>query len=306
MKLNHYVSELLACVLLGIVLPAAFAQPTTNPGAHGWKPQYRPGVAPTPAYQKEMGRIMIEEANQFARQMNLPESLPITNSNVVRAFVYPPSWYIRIGNIGTIETTNYSYLIDVGKGVGCVVRLSFLSEWSEIKAKYTWRISLLDTNAALREALDILKAADVDVDAINRDSESVSVTTPISPSGKEFIPMYSVLWEKPATNVVFGDLAGRQIAFLKFLEPTKTIYEFQIHSPKYLLRKGLETPDLVALLTTDPTNNPPEYVIREIEAATNKAIMRQMYIDTGASESFLRKVGLGTNANAQTTTNGHY
>lgn len=57
--------------------------------------------------------------------------------------------------------------------------------------------------------------------------------------------------------------------------------------------RALETPDLFALLTTDPINNPPEAVRREIASGTNVAIFRQILLKNHPPESFLKKMGLG-------------
>ena len=278
-----------------------FAQANTNTNAphFGWPPGYRPGVAPTAAYRTEMERVMVEEANRFARQMNLPEELPITIGNA-RASVWPPSWYIRRGEIGSVTTKNFIYRVDVGKGVAGFEWPSLIAEWDQWAAKYTWPISRLDTNFAFQEAEHLLRKADVDVDALNRDAGSVSIDASMTEgtNGSHFLPVYWIAWRKAVTNddAVENDNSddnlGRLLVSVNFLQPTRAIGQLYIYDPKYIHRKALETLDLFPLLTTDPVHNPPDAVRREIESGTNAAVLRQILLEQHTPKYLLRKWGL--------------
>jgi hypothetical protein len=209
-----------------------------------------------------------------------------------------------LGEIGSLDTTNYAFGFDIRKGVTSVNRLPFLREWNEVKAKYTWPISRLETNTAFLEASQILRKANVDVNAINRDAESVSITASVGPDKKDFVPVYWITWKRTSTNGLFSPSSSGQIASFVFLEPTKTIYQLHVFDPKYILRKPLEPPDFMALLTTDPTNNPPEYVLREINAGTNAEMRDKISTEYGASETDLKRWELKTNALAETNPPG--
>lgn len=301
MRANRFIFKLTVCAFLGSSFPLVAQQIANTNHAAQWKGRYRLGCAPTAEYQKQMVRIMIEDVNRFAQQMDLSSNLLITSTNIGGAHVFAPCHCISLGEIGSIDAVNYRYTVDIRKGVKSAVRMSFLREFDDIRSKYTWSLSRLDTNAAFRDALQILKAADVDVDAISRDANSVKMTAWTVNSKQDFIPIYSIAWMKKGANSLSSLLTGDRLVFIKFLEPTKTIYELNVFNPEYIARKPLAQPDFVALLTTDPTNNPPEFVLREIESVTNADIHRQILFEHGASESDLKKLGLGlTNAPAAT------
>lgn len=93
----------------------------------------------TPAYRKEALRLVIEEANRVAQELNLPENLPITESNLVEVFISPPSM-VRLG-FGNITTSNYTYYATVGD------KFSYLEkhfpdvmnkDYAELKAQYLY------------------------------------------------------------------------------------------------------------------------------------------------------------------------
>jgi hypothetical protein len=208
-----------------------------------------------------------------------------------------------LGEIGSIDAVNYAFGFELGKGVTSANRLSAMREWGDIKSKYTWPISRLDTNGAFQEALQILKVAEVDTDAMNRDADSISITASINPSKVDFTPVYWLAWKKKATSGISSLSTDNRIASFVFLEPTKTIHQFHIFDPKYILRKPFNSPDFMALLTTDPTNNPPEFVLREIKAGTNAQTRGDISREYGASESDVRNLGLTpTDAPAGTNT----
>lgn len=315
-RLNHKslnsftLIELLIFATLWVGVPAVSAQEnagfapanTNSSASHRWHGiPFRPGCFPTAEYNREMVRIMMEEADRFARQMRpyITEDLPITKSNVVGAYVSPPSYYIHANHVGALDTRKNIYTIAAGKGVTSVDKSDAYDhdKWEELRAKFTWPISRLDTNTAFHEAIKIMRVADVDVDAINRDSCSLNISASMNPDHKYFMPVYWISWQKAATNVILGDLEGRQVAFMVFFEPAKTIFQLNISSPKYILRKALETPDLFALLTTDPTNNPPWAVRREIESGTNAALFQQIISEGHPSEETLKEMRL-TQTNA--------
>jgi hypothetical protein len=114
-------------------------------------------VFTTPAYNKEALRLIIEEANRVARELNLPEKLPITEADLVEIIVPPP----RIGQgmkaIGNITTSNYFYAVYSGKRFS-LVRTHMQEEYNQLQKEYLWPMSRMDTNAAYNLATQWLSA----------------------------------------------------------------------------------------------------------------------------------------------------
>src|SRR5579871_4943550 len=65
----------------------------------------------TPSYRAMALRLMIGEANQVAKELALPEALPIKESNLVEALPVPPA----LEFLGEIATTNYAYYFGLGR-----------------------------------------------------------------------------------------------------------------------------------------------------------------------------------------------
>ena len=211
--------------------------------------RWRPGLAPTKAYQREVRRLMIQEVNRVARDLKLEENLPLTESNVLGAFVNPPAGFINRSILGTLSTSNYEYYLTAGRTVSGMDERNLDGTWERIKAKYTWPINRLDTNAALQVATQIMATAGMDAGALNRDCKiDIRASMTEGPHGKHFVPDYWVSWQKQ----------GKNTAFLEFLEPTKSIRQLHVMDSKYILSKPVEIPNLEELLkqTNDPPANP--------------------------------------------------
>jgi hypothetical protein len=204
----------------------------------------------TPAYQKEAVRLVIEEANRVAQQLNLPENLPITQSNLVEAFVSPPQM-AKIG-FGNITTSNYTYYVTVGD------KFSYLEkyfadvknkDYAELKAQYLWPMNRMNTNSAYQSATQWLAAASMDVEAINRDCNvHVEALTPEGKNGASFVPLYRVYWTEKK-----GD-SFAPAASIEFLEPTKSLRQLRVNKTEYILRQPLQITNLDFLLSQ--TNAP--------------------------------------------------
>lgn len=69
----------------------------------------------TEGYRREALGLIIREANRAAKVLQLPERLPICESNVVESFLSPLRYAQETGAIGTISTTNYCYCFPTGR-----------------------------------------------------------------------------------------------------------------------------------------------------------------------------------------------
>jgi hypothetical protein len=199
----------------------------------------------TPAYRKEALRLIIEEANRVAQELNLPENLPITESNLVEVFISPPQM-AKIG-FGNITTSNYTYYVTVGD------KFSYLDkrfdnvmneDRDKLKEQYLWPMSRMDTNAAYQVATQWLAAASMDVPAIIRDCDvHVEAFTPEGKNGAHFVPLYRVYWMQKKG----GSLGST--ALVEFFEPTKTLRQLRVNKSEYILRPSLQITNADFLLS---------------------------------------------------------
>lgn len=196
----------------------------------------------TEAYKREALRVLIEQANRVAKQLNLPEKLPITASNLIEVFIRPPG----SGAIGTIPTTNYTYIFDYGRKFSGIDQRNNIEAFYQAKEEYTWPISRFDTNQAFQMATQIMTAVELDVSALNQDC-TVEIHVPKMEGfgGTHFIPDYWVTWRNK----------GKTVAFVEFVEPIRSIRQFIVKDPKYFLGGPIRIPNLAELL--DQTNGPP-------------------------------------------------
>jgi len=199
----------------------------------------------TPAYRKEALRLVIEEANRVAQELNLSENLPITESNLVEVFISPPSM-VRLG-FGNITTSNYTYYATVGD------KFSYLEkhfpdvmnkDYAELKAQYLWPMSRMDTNSACQLATQWLAAASMDVPAIIRDCNvHVEALTPEGKTGAHFVPLYRVYWTQKSGSSV------SPAASIELFEPTKTLRQLRVNKSEYILRAPLQITNVDFLLS---------------------------------------------------------
>jgi len=199
----------------------------------------------TKEYQKKALKLVVEEANRVAKDLRLPEELPITESNIVKAFINPFGYAYAKKAIGNVTTKNYVYYISLGD------KFSYLESphqdelGRKFQASHTLPVSQINTNAALKMATKWLKATSMDVKALNRDC-SVKVELDnayVHPPAGKFVPVYYVSWSN-------AKIKG--VASVRVFTPTKTLMQLRVEDPKYILRQPLIFTNLEYLLS--PTN----------------------------------------------------
>ena len=211
--------------------------------------EYQALLFTTPAYNSEAMRLLLDGANQMAHDLNLPEALPITRINLVAAYISPPRMAQGSKVIGNITTSNYVYAPFSGSRFS-LVRTHLQDEYLHLKKNFFWPISQLDTNAAYHTAVQIMKSASADVEALDRNcTVSMRAFMPEGEHGKHFVPIYWVSWNVDAAS----------IASIEFFAPTKTIRQLYVKTPEYILRPPLEITNLDFLLsqTNAPATNSP-------------------------------------------------
>ncbi len=196
----------------------------------------------TPAYKEAAVRMLIEEANDIAKALHLPEQLPITRDDLVEVYVDPLIEHTL--SFGNITTRRYMYTAAIGAKMSGVERTFGESSdariaYSEaLKRKYRAPLAQLNTNAAYTLATNWLAAASFDVPAIERAARPQVYAWL---DGDYFVPLYIVLFPG--------------IAEIHLVEPEKVLLSLSVNKPQYIKRKKLSVPnrDWVLQQTNDPT-----------------------------------------------------
>ena len=202
----------------------------------------------TPAYQNEALQFIMDEASQVASELHLHESIPITRTNLTRAYICPfgYSYMRKCVGAGNIVTSNYWYFVKDTK-LSDVTVTKIDERCKEYAVRYQIPIKQLDTNAAFMLATQWLAAAHMDVAGLNRDYDVRidvdgywnNVKMGDLPK-KRFTPLYIVSW-MPKDN---GYYAG---AYVQLFLPTKTLLDLSVRNPKYILRPSVTFTNLAAL-----------------------------------------------------------
>jgi hypothetical protein len=185
-------------------------------------------------YRGEAVRLLIEEANRVAHDLQLDERLPIVESDVIAKYVpgLPIAQKTRI--VGNISTSNYTYYVSIDNKFSFLERTGLNEEYERLKQQYLWPVSRLDTNAALTLATQLLSSASMDVDSLNREGRvKVMAFTPEGKGGAHFVPIYWVYW-MPKDFSRNGSIASVQLLF-----PTRLVLQMRVEKSKYILRRPL-------------------------------------------------------------------
>jgi hypothetical protein len=205
----------------------------------------KPFMSGSPAYRKEVLQLLVQEANRVARELNLPEQLPITETNLISTSIYPPRIAKNLRAIGKIATSNYTYYVSVGNKFSFLVRTHLQQEDNQLKAKYILPINQMDTNAAYQLATQFLTAASMDVAALNRDCDvRMNTATTSGQDDQHFVPLYSISWVNRGKQEMPGNAASVEL----FL-PTKSLRQLHVNKSEYILRTPLQITNLDYVLS---------------------------------------------------------
>jgi hypothetical protein len=211
------------------------------------------------AYQEAALEVLLTEANRVASELELPERLPITRSDLRDNRIDPPFWADHQGHFGFVSTTNYYYFANVGNRFASVVAnfgrdsIKRPAYMESIRKRYLFPKTQLDTNTAYSMATQWLAKAGMDVPALEREAEKVQISA--WEIGAKFVPIYRVSWEQ---LVAFRSDSSppkfQPIASIEFVAPERRILELTVSQSKYIKRKPLSVPQRDGLLqqTSDP------------------------------------------------------
>ncbi len=203
---------------------------------------YIEGAFTTKAYQNEALRLVIQDANKVARELQLPEVLPITESNLTHVYIGPFGFSYQLQAVGNITTSNYWYFVKRGNKFSDLTVAEIDNRCRDYMAHYRWAISKLDTNAAYQLATQWLSKAYMDVQGLNRDY-NVRITLDPYWNGvkmgqmpkRTFTPIYIVSW-LPRRQEADSDGA---VASVELFLPKQTLLSLSVDNPKYILRPPL-------------------------------------------------------------------
>jgi hypothetical protein len=207
-------------------------------------------MSTTAAYRNEALRLILTEANCVATELQLQEVLPIADTNLVSCYIPSPRMAQRLGAIGNLTTSNYTYYFSVGNKFSFLTKTGLEKDYTKLRNDYLWPMSKMDTNTAYQLAVKFLSEASMDVQELNKDCHvHILAFTPEGPNGKHFVPVYWVYWSKPEQE------GHGSTASVELFEPTKTLRQLRVEDSKYILREPLEITNLDFLLSQ--TNAPP-------------------------------------------------
>ncbi len=191
----------------------------------------------TLAYEDAAFKLVLNEANVVARELRLPEKLPITPSDVVEKYIDSYGMARLTRAVGNISTSNYTYYVSVDNKFSYLESANQQADRLKWYREYSWPISRLDTNAAYQLATQWLTAVSMDVGALNRDCTLHIRPVFVSGNGttERFLPLYWVYWTKE------GKGHGSEAVIEVFL-PAKRLIQLRVENTKYILRKPLRVP----------------------------------------------------------------
>lgn len=201
----------------------------------------------TRLYQEAALKLVLQEANSVAEELNLTNDIPITVSNLVEFHISPFGFAYARRAIGFVATTNYTYYVSRGDKFSGVTVANYDQTCSRYM-RQSLPIKQFDPNAAYQLATQWLAAIHMDVNGLNRDYRVHVALSPFwnglatlgEKPRKQFVPIYYVWW----TN----DRDGRDgVADVELFEPTKTLLQLDVQDPKYILRQPLVFTNLAAL-----------------------------------------------------------
>jgi len=236
-------------IFLGLQLCAALGDIITITNYSNWltnannERQTYPFLFTTAAYRNAAFNLVLQEANNVARELNLQDNLPITESNILGAYISPYGLSRFAGTVGNITTSNYTYYVSVDKKFSYLDKNEQEADQLKFSKEFIWPMNLLDTNAAYQQATQWLAAVSMDVNGLNKDCHRyIQVVGPkFQGTNMCFVPIYSVFWTR-------GQLGQGSVASVSFCAPTRTLLELHVEDSKYIHRKQLQFTNLDYLL----------------------------------------------------------
>jgi hypothetical protein len=232
----------------GLKLPAAVPRMVDTNGNVVWIDHN----FTTKQYQQAAFKLVLREANQVAKELELPGEYPIVESNLVEAIITPFGFNFVNNTIGSVTTKNYCYYISQGNMFSYIEGTHQTAECLSLENSFTWPKEQIDTNSAYRLAVHFLTAVSMDVRKLRRDCNVIIKPDNIyvHPPPEFFVPLYWVNWTRKG-YVPNGDVANaisNDIASVLVFTPTKKLFSLRVEDPRYIGRRPLVFTNIDSLL----------------------------------------------------------
>ena len=199
------------------------------------------------AYQREVYQLLIREANAVARQLALPEKLPITETDVVACFISPFGFDYAHQRLGNITTSKYVYGAEQGNKFSELI-IAHYDNTCLALCKRRKPLREFDRKTPYELATQWLAAVSMDVAALNRTCSAHVDASPFwndladlgdRPKGRSFVPIYVVWWEP-------RDGSHCPVSVELYL-PKKLLIQLTVEDPAFIQRPPLVVTNLAAV-----------------------------------------------------------
>jgi hypothetical protein len=245
--------------------------------------------ATTEAYNEAALEVLLKEVNEIARELGLPEKLPIKRSDLLEKRVNTPFWADHTGQFGFVSTSNYYYYASAGDKLNCIIpnfgtddvlRPAYMES---LRRRYVSPRTQMDTNAAYEMATQWLSKADMDIQALEHDAEKVDISA--WEIGGKFVPIYVVRWQQLAAHRGDNGLSKYEpIASVHFIAPQCQLLQMDVNQTKYIKRKPVTVADRYSLLqkTDDPKLRELWFTTEAYKAAALEVMLKEVNWAAGA------------------------
>ena len=201
----------------------------------------------TRQYRHAATLLAAAEATRVAQALQLPELLPITESNLTAISITPFGFnYVNKG-IGSISTSNYVYYFTKENKFDKVVAAQYDSYCLNL-AKVRLPKNSIAYNPAMEIATQWLASASIDVSRLQRECRAHIALSPYwngvqrlgQEPKKDIVPIYYIWWTSSENERDgYGGVARVEV----FL-PERKLLQLSVDDPKYILREPLMFKDL--------------------------------------------------------------
>lgn len=214
------------------------------------------------AYRNEALRLLVQEANLVAKQLNLAEDLPIMESTLDHFFITPFGDHYAKKRIGNITTEHYWYGMAQGNRFSHLCVANYDKTCFSLQDEGKYPMARLDMKTPYQLATQWLATLSIDVKGLNHDSKPRVALSPFwnglgrlgQKPKKSFVPIYFVWWKSKS-----ADLGSA--AYVELFLPKRMLIQLNVEDPHYILRKEVTFTNLAALFPGTAlitSNSPPK------------------------------------------------
>lgn len=217
------------------------------------------------AYEKAAFTLLLQEAQDVATVLGLPEKKVITPGDVIKLHINPFGYSFMEKRIGTVTTENYHYGVVQSNKFSSLIVYNYDKVCDELRFGKRIAKSQFDTKTPLRLATEWLTAISIDVNGLNRVGRPSVAVSPFwnglkklgdAPKGPQFVPIYIVWWQSEQHRKE----GSGSLAFVELYLPERKLLQLVVKDSRYILRKPLTVTNLSELfpgVAKIQTNIPP-------------------------------------------------